>query len=65
MPSLTAFLLDHAVLIHRDLRSKLSFSFAVLQGVGLNPGQAGTGKLEGIQRKLSMMINDLDFVKTY
>lgn len=65
MPSLTAFLLDHPLLIHTDLRSKLSFRFAMLQGVGLNPGQAGTRKLEGIQRKSSMMIKDLDFMKTY
>lgn len=65
MPSLTAFLLDHPVLIHTDLRSKLSAGFAVLQGLSLNPGQAGNRKLEGVQRKPSMMIKDLDFMKTY
>lgn len=50
IPNLTSFLLDHIVLLHTNLRSKLSFHFAVLRGVGLNPGQAGTRKLEGIQR---------------
>lgn len=65
IPSLTSFLLDHTVLLYTDLRSKFSFHFAVLRGVGLNPGQAGTRKLEGIQRNPSTMIKDLDFMKTY
>ena len=65
IPNLTSLLLDHTVLLHTDLRSKLSFHFAVLRGAGLNPGQAGTRTLEGIQRNPSMMIKDLDIMKTY